>query len=337
MNKLLTIALPTYNRAKLLDQQLAWLAKAIKGFESECEIIISDNCSEDNTQEIVKKWQMALPETAFHSNRNSQNLGVMRNIAYCLNAATSQYVWTISDDDKIEDTTISYLINTLKTSVNLGLLILNFSCRHEVTGELLYERCYQIEDEIVETDGRAVFERCIQESRSGVQLMSAQVYRTDLAQRALKTWSDGVNNLDYQVYLTGFCAFHGNVRISKDVYLENAFGASHWMVKPKMLLKMQYTYSPEVNIKLKEIGYSDSFCRNLVINHFNNNNWRVLLGALRRWPVLALTTVIPYFGLVSLSVLETIILTKEGVSQEVISRSNSNNRRDLMKSDSKTK
>ncbi|BAB74527.1 glycosyltransferase family 2 protein [Anabaena sp. FACHB-709] len=337
MNKLLTIALPTYNRAKLLDQQLAWLAKSIKGFESECEIIISDNCSEDNTQEIVKKWQMALPETTFHSHRNSQNLGVMRNIAYCLNAATSQYVWTISDDDKIEDATISYLINTLKTSVNLGLLILNFSCRHEVTGELLYQSCYQIEDEVVESDGRAVFEHCIQENRSGVQLMSAQVYRTDLAQRALKTWSDGVNNLDYQVYLTGFCAFHGSVRISKDVYLENAFGASHWMVKPKMLLKMQYTYSPEVNIKLKEIGYSDSFCRNLVINHFNNNNWRVLLGALRRWPVLALTTVIPYFGLVSLSVLETIILTKEGVSQEVISRSNSNNRRDFIKSNSKTK
>ena len=44
MQKLLTIAIPTYNRAALLDKQLAWLATAIKGFESECEIIISDNC-----------------------------------------------------------------------------------------------------------------------------------------------------------------------------------------------------------------------------------------------------------------------------------------------------
>ena len=57
MNALLTIAVPTYNRAELLNKQLAWLAKSIKGYESECEIIISDNCSEDNTQEIVKKWQ----------------------------------------------------------------------------------------------------------------------------------------------------------------------------------------------------------------------------------------------------------------------------------------
>ncbi|BAY37305.1 family 2 glycosyl transferase [Nostoc sp. NIES-2111] len=325
MNKLLTIALPTYNRAKLLDKQLAWLANAIKGFESECEIIISDNCSEDNTPEIVKKWQKALPKTTFRSNRHSKNLGVMRNIAYCLNAATSKYVWTISDDDRIEDTAIPYLINTLRTSANLGLVILNFSCRHEVTGEILYQNCYQIKEEVVESDGKAAFERCIQENRSGVQLMSAQVYRTDLAKLALKTWADGVNNLDYQVYLTGFCAFHGNVKISKDTYLENAFGASHWMVKPKMLLKMQYTYSPEVNIKLREIGYPSSFCRNLILEHFSHNNWRVLLGALRRWPILALTTAIPYFGLVSLSVLETVLLSKEGNTQEIVKHTNSKN------------
>ena len=31
MQKLLTIAIPTYNRAALLDKQLAWLATAIKG------------------------------------------------------------------------------------------------------------------------------------------------------------------------------------------------------------------------------------------------------------------------------------------------------------------
>ncbi|MCC5625684.1 glycosyltransferase family 2 protein, partial [Nostoc sp. CHAB 5715] len=39
MNKLLTIAIPTFNRASLLDKQLAWLAQAIKGFEDDCEIL----------------------------------------------------------------------------------------------------------------------------------------------------------------------------------------------------------------------------------------------------------------------------------------------------------
>jgi abequosyltransferase len=321
VNKLLTIAIPTYNRADLLDKQLAWLAKSIKGYESECEIIVSDNCSGDNTPEIVRKWQLLLENTTFKYNKNLENVGVMRNIAYCIKAATSKYVWTISDDDRIDEKTVSAVVNILNTEPELTLLILNFSCRHEITGELIYERCYEIEDEKIEPDGKAVFERCIQENRSGVQLMSAQVYRTDLAQGALQKWSDGVNNLDSQVYVTGFCAFHGNVKITKNVYLENAFGASHWMVKPKLLLKMQYTYSPEVDVKLKEIGYSNNFCSKLVLHHFNHNNWKVFFGALRRWPILAVSVIIPYLSLVSSSALETVISSKEAESRTAQMRS----------------
>jgi abequosyltransferase len=310
VNKILTIAIPTYNRAELLDKQLAWLAESIKGFESECEIIVSDNCSEDHTQEVIKKWQNYLTNANFFSNRNSKNIGVMKNIAYCINAATSKYVWTISDDDKIGNETVSYLLRSLNADPELTLLILNFSCRHEVTGELLYQRCYEIEKEEIRSDGKAVFELCIQENRSGVQLMSAQVYKTELAKRALKQWSDGVNNLDYQVYLTGFCAFHGNVKVTKDSYLENAFGASHWMLKPKMLLKMQYTYSPQVDAKLRDIGYSKVFCRELLFKHFKNNNWKVFFGALRRWPILAILTIIPYLNLMGASTWESVISPK---------------------------
>ncbi|MFM8003979.1 MAG: glycosyltransferase family 2 protein, partial [Dolichospermum sp.] len=89
MNKLLTIAIPTYNRAELLDKQLTWLSKAIKGFETECEILVSDNCSTDHTQSIISKWQNILKNITFKSNKNHENIGVMRNIFYCLSAATT--------------------------------------------------------------------------------------------------------------------------------------------------------------------------------------------------------------------------------------------------------
>jgi len=68
VNKLLTIAIPTFNRATLLDRQIAWLAKIIKEFESECEIFISDNCSIDNTQDVIKKWQKIFGSTVLISN-----------------------------------------------------------------------------------------------------------------------------------------------------------------------------------------------------------------------------------------------------------------------------
>lgn len=63
MNKLLTIVIPTFNRAILLKQQLTWLAKAIKGFESECEIIISDNCSTDIPEIYAKLLKIGYSKT----------------------------------------------------------------------------------------------------------------------------------------------------------------------------------------------------------------------------------------------------------------------------------
>lgn len=84
MNKLLSICVPTFNRAEELNKQLAWLAREIKGFENECEIIVSDNCSTDNTQEVIQKWQQFFePTIQFTANKNSENIGWMKNFAYC--------------------------------------------------------------------------------------------------------------------------------------------------------------------------------------------------------------------------------------------------------------
>ena len=44
-----------------------WLASEILGYEDDCEIIISDNCSTDNTEEILEKWRSALgSQNQFH-------------------------------------------------------------------------------------------------------------------------------------------------------------------------------------------------------------------------------------------------------------------------------
>ncbi len=132
MNKLLTIAIPTYNRANLLDKQLTWLAQAIKGFEDECEILVSDNCSTDNTQEVIQKWQATLNNITFKSNKNLKNLGVVKNIMYCLKSTTTKYVWTIGDDDPIQDRAIAYVISKLRQHEDLSLLFLNFSGRNQL-------------------------------------------------------------------------------------------------------------------------------------------------------------------------------------------------------------
>ncbi|MDM9381012.1 glycosyltransferase family 2 protein [Chlorogloeopsis sp. ULAP01] len=320
MNKLLTIAIPTYNRAELLDRQLMWLSQAIKGFESECEIIISDNCSPDHTQEIIEKWLNRLGDIQVKVNRNNKNIGVIKNITYCINEAKGEYVWTVGDDDPIQDRTIAYILKNLKESPELSLLILNFSCRYEPTGQIIYERCFDIKHEEVCVDGKAVFQRCLQENHSGVGFMTAQIYRTALAQSAVKKCLSGLDNMELQVYWTAFCAAHGSVKVTKETYVESLFGLSHWMREPKVLLKMQYIDLPKLYVKLMELGYSPEFCSRLVLQHFIKNNWRVFFGALKRWPILTISTIIPYLSLVCKSAFRILLPRKqiEAVPESIV-------------------
>ncbi|PAX51067.1 glycosyltransferase family 2 protein [Brunnivagina elsteri] len=302
MKKLLTIAIPTYNRANYVEEKLVWLSEALKGFESDCEIIIADNCSTDHTQEIVEKYQDKFTSTPFTYKRQEKNLGVMLNVAYCFDTATSEYVWVIGDDDPIRVDAIAYIIENVTKHPEISLIFLNFSCRFIPTGEILYERSYHIQQDELRKDGRAIFEHNFKTNNSSVGFMTAQVYRTDSAQTALHKWYSGLDNREAQVYWTAYCALQGSILTSKENYVENAFGVSHWMRDPKLLLAMQYTDLPSVYIKLMELGYPSNYCLGLLISHFFKNNWRVFFGGLRRHPKLAIAVIIPYLKLVTSAV-----------------------------------
>lgn len=303
MDKLLTIAIPTFNRFELLNKQLAWLAEAIKGFESECEIFISDNCSTDNTQEVVKNWQKTLSNITLKYNRNSQNIGLMRNFANCLQTATSTYVWVIADDHKIQQRTLAYVVPHLKNHPDLSLLALNFSIRSIPTGEIITERVFEIENEEIRADGKAVIENSLA-ADCILGLMSGNIYKTAAVKLALQKWQSSPDSAEGQIYWTAFCATQGSVKITKETYIEYP-SPMFFQTKPKEWFKRHYAELPEVYVKLIEIGYSRKFCRELILKHFTQkNNWKVVLGAIRRWPLLAIITMLRYFGLVSVSAWE---------------------------------
>ncbi|MBD2665789.1 hypothetical protein B6N60_02296 [Richelia sinica FACHB-800] len=300
MHKLLTISIPTFNRASFLDKQLTWLAEAIKGYEHECEIFISDNCSTDNTQEIITKWQPNFNQTTFKSHRNKTNIGVMPNIAHCFQSANTKYVWVIGDDDPIQIRALSYVINTIKQNPDLALLMLNFSWFYVPTGKLVYERCFTIDHEQIYLDGKKIIEQCLQENFSGLAFMTAQIYRTTAVKKALQEWNTSIDNREAQIYWTAFCATQGSVKITKDVYLQYDCGMNS-IPESKLWFKIRYADLPAVYIKLMKIGYNQAFCQQLILEHFTDKNWRVIFGAFRRWPIMTTNILIPYFILVAIS------------------------------------
>lgn len=110
-DKILSICIPTYNRANILDEALADLIPKITTYN--IEIVITDNASTDNTIEVVKKHQAIYNNILFY--RNQQNLGSDRNFAQSLLHSSSDYIWILGDSFRINVEFLSRIIELLNT------------------------------------------------------------------------------------------------------------------------------------------------------------------------------------------------------------------------------
>lgn len=108
---LLTIAIPTYNRAKFLKELIEnILSESTTDF---IEILISDNNSDDDTKEVVASFHDR--ETySINYYKNEINIGFDGNILNCYNKAKGRFIWFLSDDDRFENNIFNILIPLLK-------------------------------------------------------------------------------------------------------------------------------------------------------------------------------------------------------------------------------
>lgn len=128
-DKLLTICIPTYKRAKELDRSLICFEKELKSVDvSLVEFFISDNCSPDNTSDIVEKYVgKGLP---IIYSRNEENIGPDNNFLKCFYAARSKYLWLLGDDDYIVGGILKKILDILQKN-NIGCL--NIKCMNMIS------------------------------------------------------------------------------------------------------------------------------------------------------------------------------------------------------------
>lgn len=121
-NILLTVAIPTFNRANFLKESLAQIKSELRIVCTELvEIYVSDNACTDETQEIVASAQQNGLNIRYI--RNVENIGSDANIAQCFNQALGKYVLIMGDDDLFVDGALFALINNLHT-VEYGVVCL---------------------------------------------------------------------------------------------------------------------------------------------------------------------------------------------------------------------
>ncbi len=119
---LLSIAIPTFNRAKYLDRCLSYLYPQAISEPSVIEIIVSDNCSTDNTYDIVQKYiSKGLTIKYF---KNDVNKGMDFNFRECYLKSNGKYVVVFSDDDIFFPGAISKILPIISNS-EYGVIYLN--------------------------------------------------------------------------------------------------------------------------------------------------------------------------------------------------------------------
>ncbi len=115
VHPLVTIAIPTYNRADFLKQALE---SAVKQTYQNIEIIVSDNCSTDDTEIVAKRFN----DPRIRYFKQSKNIGANPNWNFCLKYAKGVYFLLLQDDDLIDHDFVEVCMKAANYSTDIGII-----------------------------------------------------------------------------------------------------------------------------------------------------------------------------------------------------------------------
>lgn len=105
--KLLTIAIPTYNRSEYLKACLDSLSVNLSKFSEQqlmqIEIIITDNNSTDNTNDIVMDYISLNPSIDIIYHKHTKNFGMVGNWNSFIKFSSGKYIIWFPDDDILDN------------------------------------------------------------------------------------------------------------------------------------------------------------------------------------------------------------------------------------------
>lgn len=122
---LLSICIPTYNRAEYLKNCLESISCQFDNpdIKNLVEIVISDNNSQDNTFKISEEYRLKFSNIKYF--KNQENIGMDANIENSIIKASGKYCWSIGDDDLIQNGALGPIINALLKK-DVALLTVDF-------------------------------------------------------------------------------------------------------------------------------------------------------------------------------------------------------------------
>jgi glycosyltransferase involved in cell wall biosynthesis len=98
----ISVVLVTYNRARLLD---ATIEAIVHQSLTDFELIIADNASPDDTEEVCRRWAERDGRIRYY--RRSHNVGMLKNMTLGIRDSVADYVAILHDDNVYDPTLLA--------------------------------------------------------------------------------------------------------------------------------------------------------------------------------------------------------------------------------------
>jgi glycosyltransferase involved in cell wall biosynthesis len=236
-----SVLIPTYNYACFLAEAVeSVLMQDFRDFE----LLIVDDCSADNTAEVVKPF--CARDDRVHFSVNSTNLGMVNNWNHCLNRARGEYVKFLFGDDKLADPqALSKMITLLRDNPSAVLAasaraILDEKSSVTDIWRPLRDGCH---------DGRSIIAACFTGDANLIGEPSAVLFRKKDGQRGfdpkflqivdIEMWFHLLENGNLAYTREPLCAFRQHARQQSTL---NRMGGTSW--KERGVLFASYAAKP---------------------------------------------------------------------------------------------
>lgn len=123
---LLSICIPTYNRAEYLFECIKSVLENIDSKnQSNIEILVLDNASNDKTEVMMNEIANKYPFITYI--RRCVNAGLDRNVCESPRLAKGRYVWLLGDDDSILPNKVNYVLDLISQN-KADFYLINKQC-----------------------------------------------------------------------------------------------------------------------------------------------------------------------------------------------------------------
>lgn len=126
INKLLGIAISTYNRPQIIRQSILQMLDEIKKYS--IPIYISDDSTDFQTKEMIDELKLMHYENIYYT-KNETNLGHDLNCIKALTQPETEYIWYLGDSRTIIPGGIAKIIDIIKNN-NSNFIVVNSTNRN---------------------------------------------------------------------------------------------------------------------------------------------------------------------------------------------------------------